>query len=112
MADMKETLKSVTSTEAVIEVQIALDGKDPGPAQTETILARRKASPGGQSSWREGEEVVTLNGQKIRCSTLHWAGETYWYSDAIPGGLVRYEWKNDMGRVVTRIFVTGWEALR
>ncbi len=110
--ETRETLKSVTPNEVVIESRMTIEGLGLQAPETKTIPARSKSTRRAKSDWIESKETVTLDGQELSCRVQRSGGTTRWYCDAIPGGLAQLEMKNDMGRVIRKIWVSEWSAER
>jgi hypothetical protein len=110
--ETRETLKSVTPNEVVIESRMTIEALGLQAPETKTIPARSKSTRRAKSDWIESRETLTLDGQELSCRVQRSGGTTRWYCDAIPGGLAQLETKNDMGRVIRKIWVSEWSAER
>jgi hypothetical protein len=100
--DSKETLRSVSPTEVVIEVA----GKS---TRTETIRSKRKLEPRKGTPWQEGEEVIELAGKRLQCHAQKTSEMSRWYCPDVPGGFAKFEWKKD-GKFVQRVWAVSWEG--
>jgi len=99
--DSRETLKSVSATEVVVEIE----GRT---SRTETIPARRRVDRKG-TPWQESEEVIEVAGKRLPCRAQKSGEMSRWYCPDVPGGFARFEWKKD-GKFVQRVWATAWEA--
>ena len=90
-AEIKEVLKSVTSTEAVIEVHRSLPGIGALPTQTVRVPAKVKKAARGDVAVKISEEVLTINGKQVRCRVERGPAVAIWHAPEIPGGLARLE---------------------
>ena len=99
--DSRETLKSVSATEVVVEVV----GRT---SRTDTIPARRKVDRTG-TPWQESDEVIEVAGKRLPCHAQKSSDMSRWYCPDVPGGFAKFEWKKD-GKFVQRVWATAWEA--
>jgi hypothetical protein len=106
-SETKQTLKSISSSEIVLEVR----RKGSGP-QSEIVPRRVKVEAKKTKSWKEAEESVDISGKLLRCRTQTAGTMKSWYCPDIPGGFARMEWNGKDGKVVQRVLATSWAAKR
>jgi hypothetical protein len=111
----KTTLKSITDTEAVLEMEIVRNGATLGKPFERKVPAKAPAERAGKVL-RSGEEEIEVGGKKLTCTwkemekTLP-SGKTgtskVWISEEIPGRAARIEMTGDTGKAV--MSASEWE---
>lgn len=90
-AEITEVLKSVTSTEAVVETRWSLPGMGVVRTAIEKVPARIKKAARGDAAVKISEEVLTISGKQVRCRVERGPALAIWHAPEIPGGLARLE---------------------
>lgn len=108
--EARETLKSLRSTEAAIEVRRKTDALGALPPQIESIPARRPALRRTEVEVKESDESMTLNGRRVRCRVERGPFLGFWYCPEIPGGVARVETKAAEDDWSAWWWVTEWGA--
>lgn len=107
--DSRTILKSVTPSEVVLEVQRTTEELG-SESRAQMIPARRDAASRRDGRWKESEDVITLNGQELRCLAQRGLSVDRWFCDAIPGGFARSDMRNEMGQVWEKVWAKDWQA--
>jgi hypothetical protein len=89
--ETRNVLKSVTPSEAVIEISRVIPGVGLLPTKTLRIPARIKKAARGDVHVNISEEVLTINGKRVRCRVERGPFVSIWRAPEIPGGVARSE---------------------
>lgn len=106
-SETKQTLKSVSPSEIVLEVR-----RKGSKAQPEIVPRRVKVEAKKTKGWKEAEESAEISGKLLPCRTQTAGTMKRWYCPDIPGGFARMEWSEKDGKLVQRVLATSWEAKR
>ncbi len=107
-SETKQTLKSVSPSEIVLEVRRRGSGTHP-----ESVPRRVKVeAKDKKKGWKEATESAEISGKLLQCRTQTAGTMKRWYCPDIPGGFARMEWSEKEGKLVQRVLATSWEAKR
>ncbi len=90
-AETRQVLKSVTSTEAVVEARTTLRGRT---LRKEILrIPARVSAPSGDIVVKTSKKTLKINRKRVRCYVERGPLASFWYSSEIPGGVARWEAK-------------------
>jgi hypothetical protein len=96
----RSVLKSVTPSEAVIEISRVTPGVGSLPTRTLRIPARITKPARSDVQVKISEEILTINGKRVRCRVERGPFVSIWRAPEIPGGVARSETPLTSSRVV------------
>jgi len=112
----KVTLKSIGTTEAVVETEILLNGKTVGQKTERKIPAKLPADKVSKDA-KEGEEEIDVAGKKMKCRTREVEKKTangktvtvkIWIQEDIPGSGAQVQTLTEAGGKFS-MTATEWE---